>query len=48
MSANLCKAFATQSVASSVQFDDNKNKCYETKKKDLKIKFKESFSIKCF
>ena len=31
MSANLCKAFATQWIASSVQSDDN-NKCYKAKK----------------
>ena len=32
MSAKLCKAFATQSVAFLVQSDDNNNECYKTKK----------------
>ena len=47
-SANLYKTFATQSVASSVQSDDNNNKCYKTKKKKIEFKFKESFSINAF
>ena len=34
------------SAASSVQSDDNNNKCYKTK--NLKIKFKESFSNNAF
>ena len=37
MPANLYKAFAAQSVASSVQSDDNNNKWYKTKKKIKKL-----------